>query len=824
MKEEYRIKSLTVILITLFLTACGGENGSNTVPAASEPNRSTEDKLPANENQLINKTDIEDFFTQEIQPSLDYCRTCHIPDGIGDVEEGSDFLLSLEETQDYNHFYESWDILGQGIEENEILTRNADPNLKHTGGKLWPENSDIYQNLAILFACWSEDETCVFNNEDNEDDETDEGSDQADNNPNQFPLLGSSHGKHIWDSFCEAAADNTPLPVDPRTLVIPGANEGKAVHFNTYYENCHINLPEEEGPPKTCGEYKARVATGYWFANQRAAGADMAYSAEDFNELWKEWGFDERPENFETLLTERYGLNPAPFHNPYPLPGEDPASTDGGSGQLPMGLIQTKNSDGVYNGKIATNCYICHGGQIGYPGEGEGLGPIPGMGNTNTDFILLGRDLSSGIIGALPFTLGSVRGTSNAVGAFDMLAMAWDVDTLSLSVNPFTLPWDHPYHGNQDMPNWWNVSHRPRKFFDAGLSVDSTRIDMAAADQINILGMTGKERREATEKYDQDLQAYVDSQVAPPFPGVVDEQLAEQGAIIFHNKNLWAEQGNAHLQKPGGNGSCASCHGAYSPRFVNDKDYLDDPSMEGLAAHLVPLELIGTDPNRALSLAPITRQVFGGSWWGYPEGMPGYIPPEEKSFVEEFLDDVVFDEDTAQDRVARKGACGWEENIGYLAPPLYGIWGSSPYFHNGVVPTLRQVLRSHERPAVWSRFDTPDEDLVFRGYDMSLRSYDLDNEVGWKHQTYCTEDGGLPTENCDGEWVNRPAIYKWLDSLKQDIWFFGFLSAPYDTQEGIEARKIVNTFEFGNSNAGHEFTDVLTDQEVEAVIEYLKTL
>jgi len=40
----------------------------------------------------------------------------------------------------------------------------------------------------------------------------------------------------------------------------------------------------------------------------------------------------------------------------------------------------------------------------------------------------------------------------------------------------------------------------------------------------------------------------------------------------------------------------------------------------------------------------------------------------------------------------------------------------------------------------------------------------------------------------------------------------------------VEDRKIYNTYYYSQSNAGHEFTSVLTDQERRAIIEYLKTL
>ncbi|WP_348674742.1 hypothetical protein [uncultured Abyssibacter sp.] len=44
------------------------------------------------------------------------------------------------------------------------------------------------------------------------------------------------------------------------------------------------------------------------------------------------------------------------------------------------------------------------------------------------------------------------------------------------------------------------------------------------------------------------------------------------------------------------------------------------------------------------------------------------------------------------------------------------------------------------------------------------------------------------------------------------------------TPQQIENRKIYNTHLFSQDNGGHVFSDVLTDAERRAIIEYLKTL
>jgi hypothetical protein len=100
---------------------------------------------------------------------------------------------------------------------------------------------------------------------------------------------------------------------------------------------------------------------------------------------------------------------------------------------------------------------------------------------------------------------------------------------------------------------------------------------------------------------------------------------------------------------------------------------------------------------------------------------------------------------------------------GYANHPLDGIWARAPYLHNGSVPTLRDLLEPPERrPTVF-----------YRGYDVYDRL-----RVGFV--TDVAEEGGRQ--------------------------FFRFdTSIP------------------GNSNAGHVYGTTLSDDEKQAIVEYLKT-
>ncbi|MEZ5043366.1 MAG: c-type cytochrome [Saprospiraceae bacterium] len=106
----------------------------------------------------------------------------------------------------------------------------------------------------------------------------------------------------------------------------------------------------------------------------------------------------------------------------------------------------------------------------------------------------------------------------------------------------------------------------------------------------------------------------------------------------------------------------------------------------------------------------------------------------------------------------------FEPTLGYVAPPLDGVWATAPYFHNGSVPTLMDVLNSKSRPTYWSR-------------NGEQSAYDYEN-VGWQYEI---------KDNKKGKWT--------FDS-----------KLP------------------GFSNKGHDFGDAFTNAERKALIEYLKTL
>ncbi|WP_209400333.1 c-type cytochrome [Pseudozobellia sp. WGM2] len=219
----------------------------------------------------------------------------------------------------------------------------------------------------------------------------------------------------------------------------------------------------------------------------------------------------------------------------------------------------------------------------------------------------------------------------------------------------------------------------------------------------SLLTLTEIEKAEEVDEKMPDLLAYIYNLEAPSYPYAIDADLAAEGKPIFEE-------------------NCVKCHGSYS----------EDESYPNL---MVSLNTIGTDAElskRYTSPSELNTYFmdwFNNGWFGT------YSVPLE------FL---------AED--------------GYIAPPLDGVWATAPYFHNGSVPNIAEVLNSEDRSTYWSR-----------NYDSS--DYD-DVNLGWNYT---------------------------VETSKRD-------KNTYDT-----------TIK-GYSNSGHTFGDILTDTERLALLEYLKTL
>src|SRR5207244_1777775 len=129
--------------------------------------------------------------------------------------------------------------------------------------------------------------------------------------------------------------------------------------------------------PKTCGQWRSDVEKGrqYIMSNPitgEVLTRESVYALADYLGFAP---FPTDPQAASDLLAkvahERYGWPRHPYPNPFPLPGEDPNTTNGGSIQLPIALVQTKDASGKWTGKVGVTCFACHIGQIG---NGEVIG------------------------------------------------------------------------------------------------------------------------------------------------------------------------------------------------------------------------------------------------------------------------------------------------------------------------------------------------------------------------------------------------------------------------------------------------------------------
>lgn len=845
----------------------------------------------------------QDFFAESVAPNMNTCRSCHVPGASADTAKGKRFMLSSNSAEDYSNLQTSWTTLGKGVETNRILLKasNTDPE-PHTAGALWPKGSVQYNNMKILFACWDNPAGCAA---------LLAGGGSV--NPAELPLLGdldATGGRNYAAVFCENKADNIALPRDPRELIAgDNLNSNKyAVFYNDAFEICETpTLFENQAKqnallvvkggkpvysakprPKTCGQWRTAVESGRkYIMSNPITGAVI--TVQSIVNLGKYLGYN-IPANptaadapaLNKMLAEvsqqRYGWPAHPYHNPAPMPGEDPNKTNGGSIQLPVALVQVKNGDGTWSGKLGVTCFGCHIGQIGtgevlgnsakrdghpelYGGSSSGMFVSLNGSNTDNGLALYDLDRANSVLGPLggfggnptalnPNTFNAnlntpgymanrTRGTNAADQEIVNVTLGRDMDSLDWK-NPLLeptllgklIPSIPMTGGDQDMPTWWWTHNKTRYLWVGFGSAGSSRGNYFPSSTNPNDGHWSKAR----EGDYQDLDMWLNAVEAPAYPDgyctnadgtpvegakphCINRALAEQGAILFHSKNLWADAGNSDIPKPpGGNGSCAGCHGAYSPRYINQPGYLPDPNLAGMSGYTVPMDILGTDSAQSDFYSNFGVNL-SKSWFSYPDAAPGYRFPEDKTAYEEANDEGKGNEGTC--KLAAKG--------GYTAQPLHGVWASGPYFHNGSIPTVWDVLKPSTRPDVWLRQQIPMAEAVAglggRGFDTQMvRAYDYE-KLGWKYERKtCDARTDASSYSCQASTYIPSALDLFFKSYKV---LADYISPPYITGPGgneIDQRAIYNTHAYSKSNSGHAFTKVLTDQERKALIEYLKTL
>ena len=210
-----------------------------------------------------------------------------------------------------------------------------------------------------------------------------------------------------------------------------------------------------------------------------------------------------------------------------------------------------------------------------------------------------------------------------------------------------------------DMMSVWRQSARKYSQWDG--SIESKLIRNLGAE----LGAIGSPQWVNFENA-KFLTPFVADMPAPPYPFDVDLEKASRGATIYQE-------------------TCASCH--TQQRFLE-------------------VQRIGTDPNRARSLTPKSREFL--------------IQALRQACVDPSLDDCrASDEQILLDRTSHPG---------YLALPHDGLWARAPYLHNGSIPTLYHVLVPSERPRQFKRGSIVyDQQKV--GFDWQNSGIEIDTET-----------------------------------------------------------------------------------------------
>lgn len=197
---------------------------------------------------------------------------------------------------------------------------------------------------------------------------------------------------------------------------------------------------------------------------------------------------------------------------------------------------------------------------------------------------------------------------------------------------------------------------------------------------------------------------------SPKYPFPIDQKLADDGRSIFDNK-------------------CSKCHG----------DYDKGGNLVYFPNKTISIEKVQTDPVRTL-VTTETQRAFSFLSKGWIS--QGY----KTKFV----------------RV-----------VGYLAPPLVGIWSTAPYLHNGSVTNLWELLNPKIRSRFWKESSDP--------------------------STYDFKNIGIVYQN-----VSKVSNEDLIRNDQKSLYY--------------------NTTEKGHAAIGHTFSEDLDEASKRAVLEFLKTL
>jgi hypothetical protein len=225
------------------------------------------------------------------------------------------------------------------------------------------------------------------------------------------------------------------------------------------------------------------------------------WSSAAYGNVWKQWGLKEKPADYDRLVRERYGLQPAPFDNH----------------GLPLGLQRAPT---LFGQGMVNSCLLCHAGTV----AGQ---TIIGLGNSALDLQSLFEDLTrvDGLDFRLPHRFSYVRGTIDPISPVIFLLSMRDGDLNLRQPEPRQYPADLC----SDPPAWWLIKRKKTRDWTGNIDARSTRVDM-----VNLLSpFNSPETIKQKEATFADISAFLLTVPAPKYPFPIDEARAVRGKEVY---------------------------------------------------------------------------------------------------------------------------------------------------------------------------------------------------------------------------------------------------------------------------------------------------
>jgi Cytochrome c len=349
-------------------------------------------------------------------------------------------------------------------------------------------------------------------------------------------------GLLLWNNRSISEGDPSPPP-EESTVVQPG---GQIPLEKRPFPRQNGAIPHEQARDT----HNAAERITELLCKKSYAPALVSWRA--YENLWKQWGLSEKPNDFAAAVRERYGLHEAP----YPNKG------------LPMGL---REAPWVFGNGVGFDCLLCHASSF----DGK---PIIGLGNASIEWQALFDELfaSQGLPHGMPHPFSYVRGTTEAAVQIGYQMQFRDAD---LNRRPkVAIDFNGPIC--EDAPAWWLLKKKKHLYHPGSHPGESVRVGMAFL----LHPLNDKKVIKESEKDFADLRALLLSLEPPKYPFPIDARRAATGRRLFEQH-------------------CARCHGTYGP----DGSY---PSK------IIDLKTLGTDPKLSHEFRVYAQDAYNSSWFG----------------------------------------------------------------------------------------------------------------------------------------------------------------------------------------------------------------